>query len=100
MNLFVKEKQTRGHRGQTLQLEDLSCVYYAVVVQLLSRVRLFATLRTVACQAPLSMGFSRQDYWSVLHALFQVIFPTQRLNLCFLYILHWQEGSLPLANAY
>ena len=25
-----------------------------------------ATLWTVACQAPLSMGFSRQEYWSVL----------------------------------
>ena len=24
------------------------------------------TLRTVACQAPLSMGFSRQEYWSGL----------------------------------
>jgi len=29
-----------------------------------SRVRLFETLWTVACQAPLSMGFSRQEYWS------------------------------------
>ena len=29
----------------------------------LSRVRLFATLWTVACQAPLSMGFSKQEYW-------------------------------------
>ena len=28
--------------------------------------RLFATLWTVACQAPLSMGFSRQEYWSGL----------------------------------
>ena len=27
---------------------------------------LFATPRTVAYQAPLSMGFSRQEYWSVL----------------------------------
>ena len=27
------------------------------------RVRFFATLWTVACQAPLSMGFSRQEYW-------------------------------------
>ena len=26
----------------------------------------FAALRTVACQAPLSMGFSRQEYWSGL----------------------------------
>ena len=31
-----------------------------------SRVRLFATLWTVARQAPLSMGFSRQEYWSGL----------------------------------
>ena len=27
---------------------------------------LFVTLWTVACQAPLSMGFSRQEYWSEL----------------------------------
>ena len=32
----------------------------------LSRVRLFATPWTVAHQAPLSMEFSRQEYWSVL----------------------------------
>ena len=31
-----------------------------------SRVQLFATLWTLACQAPLSMGFSRQEYWSGL----------------------------------
>ena len=31
-----------------------------------SRVRLFATLWTVACQAPLFMGFSRQEYWNGL----------------------------------
>ena len=31
-----------------------------------SCVRLFAALRTVARQAPLSMGFSRQEYWSEL----------------------------------
>ena len=29
-------------------------------------VRLFATLSPVASQAPLSMGFSRQEYWSRL----------------------------------
>ena len=31
-----------------------------------SHVQLVATLWTVACQASLSEGFSRQDYWSVL----------------------------------
>ena len=31
-----------------------------------SHVQLFAVLRTVACQAPLSMGFSGHKYWSGL----------------------------------
>ena len=35
-------------------------------VCLVSRVQLFATLWTVAHQAPLSLGFSRQEYWSGL----------------------------------
>ena len=35
-----------------------------VKVKSLSRVRLFATPRTVAHHAPPSMGFSRQEYWS------------------------------------
>ena len=33
---------------------------------MLSRVQLFATPWTVACQAPLSMGFPKQEYWSGL----------------------------------
>ena len=33
---------------------------------LLSHVQLFASPWTVAHQAPLSMGFPRQEYWSVL----------------------------------
>ena len=35
-------------------------------VKSLSRVQLFATPRTVVYQAPPSMGFSRQEYWSGL----------------------------------
>ena len=31
-----------------------------------SHVRLFVTPWTIACQAPLAMGFSRQEYWSGL----------------------------------
>ena len=40
--------------------------YYRVVVYFLSHVGLFGTPWTVAGQAPLSMGFSRQEYWSGL----------------------------------
>ena len=60
-----------------------------------SRVRLFATPRTAAHQAPLPMGFSRQDYWSGLHALLQGVF---LIHLCILHLLHWQVGSLPLSQ--
>ena len=35
------------------------------------------TLWTVAHQAPLFIGFSRQEYWSELHALLQGIFSIQ-----------------------
>ena len=52
-----------------------------VKVKLLCRVRLFATPWTVAHQAPLSMGFSRQECWSGFHFLLQRIFLTQGLNL-------------------
>ena len=37
-----------------------------VVVQSFSHVQLSVTLWTVACQAPLSMGFSREEYWNAL----------------------------------
>ena len=37
-----------------------------VAFQLISRVQLFATPWTLDCQAPLSMGFSWQEYWSGL----------------------------------
>ena len=37
-----------------------------VKVKSLSRVRLFATLRTVTYQVPPCMGFSGQEYWSGL----------------------------------
>ena len=37
-----------------------------VRVCMFSPVQLFVTLWTVTCQAPLSMGFSRQEYWNGL----------------------------------
>ena len=39
---------------------------YKICVYVLSRVQLFATPWTAAPQAPLSMEFSRQEYWSGL----------------------------------
>ena len=39
---------------------------HVCVLNCFSHVRLCATLWTAAHQAPLSMGFSRQEYWSGL----------------------------------
>ena len=53
-----------GHRvGHDLETELQQRV---MRVCSLSRVRLFVTPWTVAHQAPLSMGFSRQEYWGGL----------------------------------
>ena len=47
----------------------LKCLSNGMLYAVLSRfspVQLFVTPWTVACQVPLSMGFSRQEYWSEL----------------------------------
>ena len=49
-------------------------------VKSLSRVRLFVTPWTVAYQAPLFMGFFRQQYWSGLPVPSPGDLPTQGLN--------------------
>ena len=59
-----------------------------------SRVRPLATLWDIAHQAPLSTGFSRQEYWSGLPCPLPEIFPTQGSNP---HLLHWEAGSFPLA---
>ena len=60
-------------------------------VRVFSRFRLFATLWTVAHQAPLSMGFSRQEHWSGLPFLLQGISLPQRSNPQTQHLLHyWQ----------
>ena len=60
-----------------------------------SCVRLFVNPWTVAHQAPLSMGFSRQEYWSRLPFSSSGDLPKiEPASLC---LLHWQVCSLPLA---
>ena len=61
----------------------------------LSHVRLFVTPWTVAYHALLSMGFSKQEYWSGLSFPLQEILLIPRLNLGLLY---WHVGSLPLSH--
>ena len=57
-----------------------------------NHVLLFATLWTVACQAQLFMGSSRQEYWSELPCSPPRDLPNPGIS----YLLNWQVGSLPL----
>ena len=65
----------------------------------LNHVWFFCDPWTVTHQAPLSIGFLRQEYWSGLPFPSPGVSPhtpvtPQRLNL---YLLHWQADSLPLS---
>ena len=63
--------------------------------QPLSRVQLFVTPWMEDCQAPLSMGFSRQEYWSGLPFPPPGDLPDQGLSPSLLHLLHPQVDSLP-----
>ena len=54
------------HNSLVCKTQDLSGTCLSCSVLLLSHVRLFETPWTVARQAPLSMGFPRQEHWSGL----------------------------------
>lgn len=58
--------------------------------QLFSHVQLFATLWTIAYQAPLSTGFFRQAHWSVLPFPLQGIFLSYGSNLHLPCLLHFR----------
>ena len=65
---YFQKKKTSKSTCTTISLQCTEQVpsHTKVKVKSLSRVRLFVTLWTVARQAPLSTGFSRQEYWSGL----------------------------------
>ena len=62
-----------------------------------TQVQLFVTPWTVAHQAPLSMGFSRQDHWSELPFPLPGDLPNPGIKI--LGLLHWQADYLPTTEA-
>ena len=68
---------------------------------MLSYVWLFVTPWTVDCQAPLSMGFPRQEYWSRLPFFLQGIFPMDwtRVSCIGRWIpYHWATWEIPFSS--
>ena len=80
---------------QVMTLLSIDVIMYLCAC-MFSHIRLFVIPWNVSRQVPLSMGFSRQEYWSGLPFPSSGVFTTQGQNLHLLYLLHWQEDSLPL----
>ena len=80
-----------------IMISHMKCPYYeymCVCVLSCSVTSDSATPWTIACQALLSMGFSKQECWSGLPFSTPGNLPNSGMNPCFLY---WQAESLPLA---
>ena len=100
----------KAHRGVSLPTDRNTKVchtYIAILMCLLSRfsrVWVFATPWTAAHQAPLSMGFSRQEYWSGLPFPSPGIFSTQGSNPSLLHcrqiLYHWAGRGNPIRWEY
>ena len=84
-------------RYYNICLCEVCCIYVTYnaccMPNHLSHVQLFVTLWTVACQAPLSMGFSRQEYWSGLPCPSPGDLPDPGIERRLVCPLHWQAGS-------
>ena len=93
--LFVKPPQTTTLPSCTPLCLGWFWSSPTVAVQWLSHVRLFATPWTVAYQAPLSMGFPRQEYWSALSFPSPGDLPNQGVKLMSPAL---QVDSLPLSH--
>ena len=108
MTLCGMNKQSRqgSHSEETGHLLEsglfLSIMHFhsaCVCAQSLYSCRFFVTLWTVARQVPLSLGFSRQEYWSGLPCPPLGDLADSGIKPMSLSLLHWQGGSLPLAPA-
>jgi len=62
LNLLSVPSPSTTHFSPRTHHQEAWCMCMCV----LSQVQLFVTPWTVACQAPLSMGFLKQEYWSGL----------------------------------
>ena len=82
-NIFsLNSENSECGREWFAPLVMFTCIFSSTILfMLLCHVWLCACMGSIAHQAPLSMEFSRQEYWRGDHSLLQGIFLIQGLNL-------------------
>ena len=93
-------RETEGFYSTIKEVPSSRCI-----CQVLSHVQLNLTSRTVACQVPLSMEFSKQEYWSGLtfptpgdlpdpgiKSVSLPLFPAEPLGKPLAYLLHRKKS--------
>ena len=86
-------------QGKTkLELNGMGIISVKQGMCVLSPVCSLRPSRSAALQVSLSLGFSRQEYWSRLPFSTPGDFPSHGSNSCLWCLLHWQMGSLPLSH--
>ena len=114
--MSAQQGETRGHSGKPVYFGWAPCISWLEPVYLCACVCVFvcvcvcvcllshsvvsdsATLWTVAPQAPLSMGFSRQEYWNGLPFPPPRDLPDSGIEPLSPAAPHWQADSLPLSH--
>ena len=97
MNLLIAtEYSNQSHHYTFFPSAQGSMSRTVQVLNHFSRAQLFATLWTVACQAPLSRDSPGKNTGVGFCVFLQGIFPTQGSKPLLLLLLHCQAGSLPL----
>ena len=100
--IYIDKYNPLTHLHKSCTKCDWNMLFLKIVIVQMSKcvcvcvfncVRLFT--RTIAHQTLLSMGFSRQKYWSSLPFPPQGDFPNPGLNRS---LLHWEMDSLPLSH--
>ena len=85
--------------GELLHIFNIQLIrYFFLLLSCFSRVQLFVTPWTVVYLAPLSMEFSRQEYWSGLPCPSPGDFPDPKTKPCSLRSPALQADSLPLSR--
>ena len=96
--LELRKQGTQASQGNSLgQPGGSRSLLCACVLSWPNHVRLFVIAGAVTRQAPLSMGCSRQEYWSGSEFPSAGDLPDPGIKSTSLRLLYWQAGSLPAA---